>query len=429
MVAGTIGIRMEQVNNSMNTEIIDNTTLQFLESKYGIVGHSPLMIEVVQRLLKVAPTNLTVLITGETGTGKEVFAQAIHGLSNRKKFPFVSVNCGAIPETLLESELFGHEKGAFTGAVDQRKGFFEVANKGTIFLDEIGEMPISTQVKLLRILESGEFSRLGSSDIHKVDVRIVTATNRDLEYEVRNGRFRQDLYFRLNSVPIKLPALRKHPEDIPLLASYFANKVSTKNGHSFIGFTQDALHLLQEQPWQGNIRELRNTIETVVTLEQGFPIDSSTLKKHLRTDYQDQATMSSDRSIIVHSGYQTHTSPLPLDSDLIFRTLIELRSDISDIKRALAAIFEKIAGLEMQAERASHQSIHDLQIIHDTSHQLQHEPALHSDSTLEDMEKFMIQASLQKHDGNRRLAAKALGISERTLYRKIIDYKLTDQIK
>ena len=193
----------------MMYDILDDKTMDFLRDRFGIIGESELMREVILKLLKVAPTDLTVLITGETGTGKEVFAHALHGLSERNSQAFVSVNCGAIPETLLESELFGHEKGAFTGAVEQRKGFFEVAHKGTILLDEIGEMPIATQVKLLRILESGEFSRIGSSEVHKVNVRIIAATNRDLNYEIRNGRFRQDLYFRLNSFQLHLPSLRK----------------------------------------------------------------------------------------------------------------------------------------------------------------------------------------------------------------------------
>ena len=229
------------------------------------------------RLLQVAPTDLTVLVTGETGTGKEVFAHAVHELSTRKKAPFVSVNCGAIPETLLESELFGAEKGAFTGSVEQRKGFFETANRGTIFLDEIGEMPIATQVKLLRILESGEYSRLGSSDMLKVDVRVVAATNRDLAYEVRQGRFRQDLYFRLNSVNIHLPPLRQHPEDIELLAEHFALRAAEKNDLVYGGVDPLALNLLNQRPWPGNVRELKAFVERAVLISDHDIIEDDDL--------------------------------------------------------------------------------------------------------------------------------------------------------
>jgi len=211
------------------SESTTSSVIQLLQLRYGIIGKSPLIVEAIEQLIQVAPTDLTVLITGETGTGKDVFARAIHGLSPRRKAPFISVNCGAIPETLLESELFGHEKGAFTGAVEQRKGFFEVANNGTIFLDEIGEMPIGTQVKLLRVLESGEFTRLGSTQVIKVNVRIIAATNRDLAYEVRKGTFREDLYYRLKAVHLHLPPLRKRPEDVPLLVEYIAVSSSVEN--------------------------------------------------------------------------------------------------------------------------------------------------------------------------------------------------------
>ncbi|MFM8438114.1 MAG: sigma-54 interaction domain-containing protein, partial [Candidatus Kapaibacterium sp.] len=258
-----------------------------LQNRYGIIGSSDGMMEAKEELAQVAPTDLTVLITGETGTGKEVFAHALHGLSDRKKSPFVSVNCGAIPETLLESELFGHEKGAFTGATEQRKGFFEVADRGTIFLDEIGEMPFGTQVKLLRVLESGEFTRLGSTAVQKVDVRVVGATNRDLEYEVRRGNFRQDLFFRLNTVQIHLPPLRRHPEDVPELAAYFAAKVCERQHLEFRGFDDDAMRLLQHHPWRGNVRELRNLIETVVTIGQGARVTADQVRRYLTPQRHD----------------------------------------------------------------------------------------------------------------------------------------------
>lgn len=410
----------------MKAEVIDNTTQHFLQVRYGIIGNSQLITEVIQKLLSVAPTDLSVLITGETGTGKEVFAQAIHGLSNRKKYPFVSVNCGAIPETLLESELFGHEKGAFTGAVEQRKGFFEVANHGSIFLDEIGEMPISTQVKLLRVLESGEFSRLGSSDVHKVDVRIITATNRDLEYEVRKQQFRHDLFFRLNSVHLRLPALRKHPEDIPLLIEYFADKVAQKLGIEFKGVSFEAELLLKSFAWQGNIRELRNFIETVVTLERGALITPDLIKRHLRIQVDDSSSsIRQEESIMIlpKQHEQQHQST-PQDEPLLLRTLLELHTDVTDIKRALAAIFDKITQIESN-------QLYSSEIVNQTAHQVENSSipdnmSQEEDFRLEEMERKLIISALKRFDGNRRLAAKVLGISERTLYRKIVDYQLME---
>ncbi len=410
----------------MKAEVIDNTTQHFLQVRYGIIGNSQVISEVIQKLLSVAPTDLSVLITGETGTGKEVFAQAIHGLSNRKKYPFVSVNCGAIPETLLESELFGHEKGAFTGAVEQRKGFFEVANHGSIFLDEIGEMPISTQVKLLRVLESGEFSRLGSSDIHKVDVRIITATNRDLEYEVRKQQFRHDLFFRLNSVHLRLPALRKHPEDIPLLIEFFSDKVARKLGIECKGVSFEAELLLKSYPWQGNIRELRNFIETVVTLERGALITPDLIKRHLRIQVDDfsSSILKEESIIILPKPNDQHSQSTSQDESLLLRTLLELHTDVADIKRALAAIFDKITHIEvnqLQTNEMHNQSTQ--QVEHST---ISDNMTQELDFRLEEMERKLIIAALKRFDGNRRLAAKVLGISERTLYRKIVDYHLME---
>jgi len=407
-------------------DILDDKTMDFLRDRFGIIGESDIMREVMLQLLKVSPTDLTVLITGETGTGKEVFAHAIHGLSDRSNQPFVSVNCGAIPETLLESELFGHERGAFTGAVEQRKGFFEVAHKGTIFLDEIGEMPIATQVKLLRILESGEFSRIGSSEVRKVNVRVITATNRDMEYEVRNGRFRQDLYFRLNSFQLRLPSLRKHKDDVPLLAEYYASRIAKKNRSPYKGFTDEALTYLEELSWPGNIRELRNVIETVTTLEHGKLITKDMLMSQIRDHGGNQATVPTDQSLVISQNAYTSKNALPQESDIVFRTLLEMKNELLEIKRALAAIFEKTAQLEMQAQRAAEHSITEFPVI--TGNTLHYPDEFSQDSqfNLEEMEKQLIQSALIKYAGNRRLAAKVLGISERTLYRKITDYQLSD---
>lgn len=408
----------------MMYDILDDKTMDFLRDRFGIIGESELMREVILKLMKVAPTDLTVLITGETGTGKEIFAHALHGLSERNSQAFVSVNCGAIPETLLESELFGHEKGAFTGAVEQRKGFFEVAHKGTILLDEIGEMPIATQVKLLRILESGEFSRIGSSEVRKVNVRVLAATNRDLNYEIRNGRFRQDLYFRLNSFQLHLPSLRKHKEDIPLLAEYYASRIAKKNRISYKGYTDEGLEFLSSHSWPGNIRELRNVIETVSTLEHGRIIDCIMLQKQIGEQNSIHAPIPDEHAIMLSSHVQQ--SYFPQESDIVFRTLLEMKNELIEIKRALAAIFEKTAQLEMQAQRAAEQSITEYPVITNSALPYQDEFSQDVHFNLEEMEKQLIQSALTKYAGNRRMAAKVLGISERTLYRKITDFELPE---
>jgi DNA-binding NtrC family response regulator len=401
----------------------DQNILHLLQLRYGIVASSPVMMTTIQRLVQVAPTDLTTLITGETGTGKEVFAHAIHGLSKRRKYPFVSVNCAAIPETLLESELFGHEKGAFTGAVEQRKGFFESAHQGTIFLDEIGEMPIATQVKLLRVLESGEFIRLGSSEMRRVDVRVIAATNRDLEYEVRQGNFRQDLYFRLNSVHIIIPPLRRHPADIPLLVEYFAQRVCAKIDVEFEGISEEALAILENLPWQGNIRELRNFIETLATLEQGAFISTDLLRKYIPPvlpAYDEQLHSSSrPTAAIVHVGESQRRDPSQ-EMDLIYRTLLELRNEVSDVKRGMALIMDEIVHLREEGVAIS--KVTESPIITQ-----EHSTVLSDeDYRLDEMERKLIISALKRFEGNRRMAAKTLGISERTLYRKLIDYKLTE---
>lgn len=415
--------------------------LRQLADRFGIVGEAPAMVSAITKLLQVAPTDLTVLVTGETGTGKEVFAHALHELSNRKKHPFVSVNCGAIPETLLESELFGAEKGAFTGAVEQRKGFFESAHRGTIFLDEIGEMPIGTQVKLLRILESGEFSRLGSSDVLKVDVRVVAATNRDLLYEVRQGRFRQDLFFRLNSVSIHLPPLRQHLDDIPLYVEYFAERVADKNALVFDGIDADAIGLLTQQPWQGNVRELRNIVETMVTLERGARITASMLERYLPV-----AAPIDEPPMMGLMRLHDATPPPGQNADVqtMYRTLLQLTNDVAEIKAVLRHLVamsigatptvdtgngqatsfpvvpatplvptpEPVSGAAFQRTR---HDANNVGVIHVSS-----EPSL----DLAAIELRTIEQALRRTQGNRREAAKLLGISERTLYRKIDEHSL-----
>lgn len=387
---------------------------RLIESKFGIVGRSKPIWDAVQLLMQAAPTDLSVLITGETGTGKEVFANALHGLSNRKKFPFISVNCGAIPETLLESELFGHEKGAFTGATDQRKGFFETAHRGTILLDEIGEMPVGTQVKLLRVLESGEFSRLGSSSVHKVDVRVVAATNRDLEQEVANGNFRQDLFFRLKNVQIILPPLRKHLEDIPLLVEYFAGRIATKLGFKYEGASEDAIQILKSLPWPGNVRELKNLIETIITLEEASYLTPEILQKHIaRALPAAEVKPVEESSAMIPITATQGTSGL--EFELVFRTLLELKNDMADMKRFLHTMAVRMDDMNEEIRNLEIKSEADFEEI----------PTVNEDDLrIDEMEKKLIKAALKRFEGNRRLAAESLGISERTLYRKISEYDL-----
>ncbi len=379
-----------------------------LADRFGLVGESPAMVQAMARLLQVAPTDITVLISGETGTGKEVFAHAFHDLSPRKKYPFVSVNCGAIPETLLESELFGAEKGAYTGADEKRKGFFEAADRGTIFLDEIGEMPISTQVKLLRILESGEFSRLGSSAVQKVDVRVVAATNRDLMYEVRQGRFRQDLYFRLNSVNVHLPPLRQHLDDIPLLVDYFAHRVADKNGLTYLGIDDQALRLLEGYPWPGNVRELRNVVETMVTLERGQHITADMALRYLPV--QEDVTVDNSAALVRIGDPQPSASAA--DLQMLYRTMLQLAGDVNEMKTVLRHLLSITFDAQQPATPTT------------TAVAPTTKATVEEDLNLARIERTAIELALRKTHGSRRDAAKLLGISERTLYRKIDDYGL-----
>ncbi|MDW8074877.1 MAG: sigma-54 dependent transcriptional regulator [Bacteroidota bacterium] len=392
----------------MTAQQTTSAALQLLQLRYGIVGNSPLLLEAIEKLLQIAPTDLTVLITGETGTGKDVFARAMHGLSPRRKAPFISVNCGAIPETLLESELFGHEKGAFTGAVEQRKGFFEVANGGTMFLDEIGEMPLGTQVKLLRVLENGEFTRLGSTQVIKVDVRVIAATNRDLAYEVRQGRFREDLFYRLNAVHIHLPPLRKRLEDIPLLVEYYGTKVAERLGISYEGIEPEAIAVLQQHNWRGNVRELRNLVETLVTIGQGRRITAEDVRRYLKREEIPEPS----RALVLHSAPPAEQPPL--DLGLVYQTLLQLHAEMAAVRQALATLAERFAQWQSVLSSLRSEGEEDIS---------RRDP---DDFRLDEMERRLIIAALKRFNGSRRSAARALGISERTLYRKLHEYNLTE---
>jgi len=360
------------------------------KNKHGIIGVSHQINDLVDILMQVANSDITVLIYGESGVGKEVFARAIHESSRRASKDLISVNCGAIPEGILESELFGHKKGAFTGAVDNRKGYFEIANEGTLFLDEIGEMPLTTQVKLLRAIEFKEFMRIGAETVTKVDVRIIAATNKDLQEQVDARRFREDLYFRLKAVTLQIPPLRKRKEDISELANYFIKSYAEINKVAQPKITQQSLDILHDYDWPGNVRELKNTVETAIALNSSGVIDTDSLAS-LFVEKQETAY---SRNLPVF----LRKSPEDADRELLYRALFEIKKDLIELK--------------------------DL-VIHNNQINLAEKEDLKKDTlSLDELEKITIKAALDKTRGNKRKASKLLNISERTLYRKIKQYDL-----
>lgn len=372
---------------------MDRETFQ---REQGIIGGSLEIQEIVDVVRQVAPTDITVLIIGESGVGKEVIARAIHMASKRSKKNLVTVNCGAIPEGLIESELFGHEKGSFTSAVETRKGYFEIADGGTILLDEIGEMPLATQVKLLRVLENGEFARVGSSSPRTSDVRVLAATNKDLQYEVQQKRFRPDLYFRLRSVNITVPPLRSRKEDIPLLLEHFVREFTAKNGMKFEGFTNDATELIMSYHWPGNVRELKNVIESMLVLENGRRMDADTVRKYLKEYHV--PVMERNLPVVMNRTVEQ------AERELIYRALVDLKGSIIDLRDMI-----------LQQGNSVPPETDALQID-----QTNGNGAL----SLSEMERRMIVNALERYKGNRRLAARDLNISERTLYRKIKEFGL-----
>lgn len=368
---------------------------ELFQKQHGIIGESVEIKELVDVIQQVAPTDITVLITGESGVGKEIVARAIHHTSPRGRQRMVTVNCGAIPEGLIESELFGHKKGAFTDAVADKKGLFEEADGGTVFLDEIGEMPLATQVKILRVLESGEFMRVGSTEPRRVDVRVIAATNQDLDQEVRSRRFREDLFFRLRSVNIRIPPLRNRREDIPPLFHKFAEEFCAKNAITFEGISDQAMSLLMEYPWPGNVRELRNTVESMIVLERGKRLEIEDVRKYLKAHVQ-----VDDRYLPVYLNKTAEQA----ERELILRALLEMKGDILEIKNVLS-------------QQATTRNVLPPAGIH-------YENYVNDDISLKEMERRMITSALERFHGNRRLAARVLKISERTLYRKIKEYGL-----
>jgi transcriptional regulator with PAS, ATPase and Fis domain len=369
-----------------------------IQEQINIIGDSEKIREVIELVMSVAPTNISVLLTGESGVGKEVVAKAVHILSPRKNKQMISVNCGAIPEGLLESELFGHEKGAFTGAIATKKGYFELADGGTIFLDEIGETPPQTQIKLLRVLESGEFMRVGSGDLRKVDVRIVAATNRDLSKMVQIRQFRKDLYYRLKAITIHIPPLRERREDIPLLLNYFVKEALQDNPIPFQGFSDEALRLIDNYSWSGNVRELKNFVESMIVLSAGKIVDVNLVREHLK-DYQEIPELTSSLPVPVHTTVEQ------AERELIYKALLSLGVEIRDMKEILLNLNRNINHQVIPGE------------VEDVSYQDEVTP-------IGEMEKQLIKKALLKYDGNKRKASRALQISERTLYRKLKEYNL-----
>jgi DNA-binding NtrC family response regulator len=364
----------------------------------------------------VAPSMISVLIHGESGTGKEVVARGIHLLSRRKDHNMLSVNCGAIPETLLESELFGHEKGAFTGAQGQKKGYFEEADGSTLFLDEIGDMALKTQVKLLRVLETGEFFRVGGTEVVHTDVRVIAASNKKLEQLVHNGLFREDLFFRLKSVVLELPPLRERREDLPVLIDHFVKNFQSRNQIVFGGFLPDTEKRMFDYHWPGNIRELKNIIETLIVLASGNPIPLALLESQL-IEKQIQDPLDEDR-------YLPQPTNIPVDQverEMIYRTLLQVGMDIREMKQMLNAVIRKQASLPAFTD--SEMESYELDLTETEAVNGEIVPS-DSDMSLENMEKELIRKMLHKYSGNRKKTAQTLNISERTLYRKIKEYDI-----
>jgi len=405
--------------------------LQSLKNRFGIIGSSHTLDNALSIAVRVAPTNLTVLITGESGVGKEIFSHIIHQLSPRKHEPFIAVNCGAIPEGTIDSELFGHEKGSFTGAHEARKGYFETVKGGTIFLDEIGEMPVGTQARLLRVLETGEFIRVGSSKVQKTDVRVVAATNIDLTEFVKKGKFREDLYYRLNTVPIKVSPLRERKEDIYMLFRKFAIDFSERYKTQPVALDEDAKHLLMNYSWPGNVRELKNIAEQLSVLSKERIVTAEELKRHF--------------SEITHNALPAVLNGSPdgefTERDILYKLFFDLKKDLNDLKKFIFDIatrqnvdiskfpadnfvFEK-PPVAMGGEILHHEPEKPVIIEHAQPFH-PHVEVEEESLSLADKEKELIEKALKKHKGRRRNAAADLGISERTLYRKIKEYNIPD---
>ncbi len=411
--------------------------IQSIKQRFGIIGYSPGLDRAIDVARQVAPTDITVLITGESGTGKESFPKIIHHLSARKHGPYIAVNCGAIPEGTIDSELFGHEKGSFTGAHDARKGYFEVVNGGTIFLDEVAELPVLTQVRLLRILETGEFIKVGSSKVLKSDVRVVAASNVDLQEAVSKGRFREDLYYRLNTVPIHVPPLRERKEDIIMLFKKFSADFAEKYRMPPLHLSQDAEQLLINHRWPGNVRQLKNLAEQLSVIEKERNITADIIYKYLPREPDNPLP-------VLFNEYHAETSGMS-EREILYKLLFEMKRDITDMKKIIMQMMED--GQVSRSFQEEHAHLiekiakdrdRDLpQVYHEQNMNVpdggrhddlveSYEDAPHEyveeNLSIQEKEKDLIERALEKHNGRRKKAARELGISERTLYRKIKEY-------
>lgn len=384
--------------------------IQSIKQRFGIIGNAPALNRALEVALRVAATDLSVLITGESGVGKEFFPQVIHQFSSRKHNNYIAVNCGAIPEGTIDSELFGHEKGAFTGATDSRKGYFEVADGGTIFLDEVADLPLTTQVRLLRILQSGEFIRVGSSKVQKTNVRVVAATNINLHTAIESGRFREDLYYRLNTVPIIVPPVRERKGDIYMLFRKFATDIATQYRMPPINLTSAARTMLENYSWPGNVRQLKNVAEQISAVEELREIDPDTLSKYLPNYNPTTLPILASRGV---SSGDTNT-----ERDILYKLLFDLRGEVSELKSMMATITanERDRGVFIQPAQSKHGSyIEEASEVTDAE-QLQPMVAA---QTKEEAQRQAIERALENNNGRRKEAAAELFMSERTLYRKI----------
>jgi len=408
--------------------------IQSIKNRFGIIGISPALNHSLNTAVQVANTDLSVLIVGESGVGKEVFSMIIHALSPRKHNPFIAVNCGAIPEGTIDSELFGHEKGSFTGAVDSRKGYFETVNGGTIFLDEIGEMPLGTQARLLRVLETGEFIRVGSSKVQKTDVRVIAATNRDLLEYTQDGDFRQDLYYRLSTVPIRVPALRDRKEDVPLLFRKFAADFAERYKTQSVQLDKPAEQLLVNYYWQGNVRELKNIAEQISVLSTDKLVTAEVLQRFL-------PQRNTSRSLaLINTGAQTGissttSSDFNTERDILYKLFFDLKKDMNDLKQMIFDVAHhqgytpadpasnNLVPVYNDGEPVNNNFNNNTPILLESN---DHHEEVEETLLLADREKEFITKALKKHKSRRRDAATELGISERTLYRKIKEYDIQE---
>lgn len=413
--------------------------LQQVKQRFGIIGNSPLLNRALEVAIQVATTDISILVTGESGTGKEIIPQIIHQLSARKHGEYIAVNCGAIPEGTIDSELFGHEKGSFTGASGSRQGYFEVANGGTIFLDEVAELPMQTQVRLLRVLETGEFIRVGASKPIKTNVRVVAATNENMQKAISDGKFREDLFYRLNIIPISLPPLRNRQEDIHLIFRKFASDFADKYKMPAIRLTSDAAEMLTNYKWPGNIRQLRNLVEQISVIETEREIDDYKLASYLPKEDETSP-------LVINSKSNDSFS----ERELMYKFLFDMKKDLGELKKLVLELIGQNGEISLNTDQSEmvnrlYQEMNTptstLLLTNSTIEKPKEaQPEYHRNNTvdveiheeapeslsLEDREKELIKKALKKHSGKRKYASEELGISERTLYRKIKEYNLIE---